>query len=1019
MLTKLTTHLCAALVTALLLTAVRAFAQTTVSGKVTDANTKETLAGVNIKVKDRVVGTITDGKGNFTLKVNSAPPFTLQISIVGYQSKEVEVTADGMNLDIALDEQTIIGQEVVISASRVEESVLKSPVTVERMDIKQIRETPAANFYDALQNMKGVEMSTQSLTFRSFNTRGFNANGNVRVVQMIDGMDNQAPGLNFPVGNIVGISELDLETLELLPGAASALYGPNAINGILLMNSKSPFQYQGASAYVRTGLMNEKNRRKPGTVDEPLGATGMIDAAIRYAKSFNDKLAFKINIGYLRANDWQASDTRDQSLLNGFNAVTGNRANNPGYNGVNTYGDENNVNLFTSLFANGQPGTGAGGTSPFLGAIASFRYPAGTPGIGGASLTQLTGQTPQQIFQAIIPNVFVSRTGYNERDLADYTTKSIKFNGALHYRLNEKVEAILQANIGTGTTVYTGADRYSLSNFILSQYKAELRGTNFYVRAYTTQENSGESYAIGTLGSGINEAWKPSTTWFPQYFGAFGERALTTYATAFAGALAQGLAPAAAAAAAAAATQAGFNTFHQQARAIADQGRFLPGTPEFQRASEAVRSRPIPGNAQGVGAKFKDRTSLYHFEGMYNFSNEIKFAEVIVGANYRLYALNSEGTLFARRDDGSEFNINEFGGFLQASKKLFEDRLKLTGSVRYDKNQNFKGQVNPRASAVLTVAKDHNFRASYQTGFRIPTTQNQYIDLLTPQARLLGGLPLFRERYDMINNPVYTLQSVQAYGAALQRGVPESQARQLLQVFQFREWQPERVRSFEVGYKSLIKNKLSIDAYYYRSALLNFDGGVVVVQSRVLPDPTRPEIDTQHRLALLSATTRNVYSFPINSQEVLTSHGWALGIDYALPKGFAVGGNVSFNDLLNTNQLPAGFETSFNTPRYRYNLSLSNRNWIKNVSFSVNYRWQDEFVWQSSFVGPAIRGAAQSVVPAFSILDAQVSLKVPSIKSIIKLGGSNLLNQSYTQAWGNPSVGAIYYLQITFDEFLN
>ncbi|WP_448518607.1 TonB-dependent receptor domain-containing protein [Rhodoflexus sp.] len=1012
MLAKLTKQVCFVL-GLLLLMAAQAMAQTTVTGKITDAGSKDALAGVNIKVKDRVVGTITDSKGNFSLKVSSPPPFTLQISIVGYQSKEVEVTSDGMNLEIELSEQTIMGQEVVVSASRVEESVLKSPVTVERMDIMQIRETPAANFYDALQNMKGVEMSTQSLTFRSFNTRGFNANGNVRTVQMIDGMDNQAPGLNFPVGNIVGISELDLESLELLPGAASALYGPNAINGIILMNSKSPFQYQGASAYVRAGLMNERNRLKPGTTDEPLGSTGMIDAAIRYAKSINDKLAFKINVGYLQADDWQASDVRDQSLLNGFNVSTGNRANNPGYNGVNTYGDETNVNLFASLFGNGQPGTGAGGTSPFLAAIAGFRYPAGLPGIGGASLTQLTGQTPQQIFQAIIPNTFVSRTGYNERDLADYTTKSLKFNGALHYRLNDKVEAILQANIGAGTTVYTGADRYSLSNFSLSQYKAEVRGSNFYVRAYTTRENSGDSYAVGTLGAGINEAWKPSTTWFPQYFGAFGQNALTTYATTFAGALGQGRTPAEAVAAAAAAAQAGFNNFHQQARSIADQGRFLPGTPEFNRASEAVRSRAIPGNAQGVGARFTDKTSLYHLEGMYNFSNEIKFAEIIVGANYRVYALNSEGTLFALQDDGNEFNIREFGGYVQASKKLFEDRLKLTGSVRYDKNENFRGQVNPRASAVLTVAKDHNIRASYQTGFRIPTTQNQYIDLLTPQARLLGGLPLFRERYNMINNPVFTLQSVQAYGAALQRGVPEGEARNLLEQFQFREFEPERVRSFEVGYKSLIKNKLSIDAYYYRSTFLNFDGGAVVVQSR------QPLAADAPRLPLLSADTRNVYSFPVNSTEQLNSHGWALGLDYALPKGFAIGGNVSYNELLNTDQLPAGFETAFNTPLYRYNLSLSNRNLVKNLSFSVNYRWQDEFVWQGTFVGPVIRGAQQSIVPAFSTLDAQVSLKIPSIKSIVKLGGSNLLNQSYTQAWGNPSVGAIYYLQITFDEFLN
>lgn len=218
-----------------------ALAQTTISGTVTDSETKETLVGVNIIVKGKVIGTITDLSGKFTLNVNQEPPFTLVFSMVGYNSQEVEITGGVSNLSISLSESSILGQEVVISASRVEESIMKSPVSVEKMDIIAIREVPQASFYDALNNMKGVEMSTQSLTFKSFNTRGFNANGNVRTVQMIDGMDNQAPGLNFSVGNIVGISELDLESVELLPGASSALYGPNAINGILLMNSKKPF----------------------------------------------------------------------------------------------------------------------------------------------------------------------------------------------------------------------------------------------------------------------------------------------------------------------------------------------------------------------------------------------------------------------------------------------------------------------------------------------------------------------------------------------------------------------------------------------------------------------------------------------------------------------------------------------------------------------------------------------------------------------------------------------------------
>lgn len=316
-----------------------ALAQTTISGTVTDADTKETLVGVNIIVKGKVIGTITDLSGKFTLNVNQAPPFTLVFSMVGYNSKEVEVTGGMSNLTVELAESSIMGQEVVISASRVEESIMKSPVSVEKMDIIAIREVPQASFYDALNNMKGVEMSTQSLTFKSFNTRGFNANGNVRTVQMIDGMDNQAPGLNFSVGNIVGISELDLESVELLPGASSALYGPNAINGILLMTSKNPFQYQGLSANLRTGFMNEDSRSTPGT--------GFYDFSARYAKALSDKVAFKVNMAYLAADDWQANDFRDQSLLNGSTIETGSRVNNPGYNGVNIYGDEGTQNIYS------------------------------------------------------------------------------------------------------------------------------------------------------------------------------------------------------------------------------------------------------------------------------------------------------------------------------------------------------------------------------------------------------------------------------------------------------------------------------------------------------------------------------------------------------------------------------------------------------------------------------------------------------------------------------------------------
>lgn len=973
-----------------------AYAQTTISGTVTDADTKETLVGVNILVKGKVIGTITDLSGKFTLNVAQEPPFTLVFSMVGFTSQEVEITGGVSNLTVALSESSIMGQEVVISASRVEESIMQSPVSVEKMDIIAIREVPQASFYDALNNMKGVEMSTQSLTFKSFNTRGFNANGNVRTVQMIDGMDNQAPGLNFSVGNIAGISELDLESVELLPGASSALYGPNAINGILLMNSKNPFQYQGLSANLKTGIMSEGSRSTP--------STGFYDFSARYAKAFNDKVAFKVNFAYLTADDWQANDFRDQSLLNGSSVENGSRVNNPGYNGVNVYGDESTQNLFSvaqTLTQTINPATG----QPFL---------------------------PSAILP-LIPQSQVSRTGYAERDLADYNTESIKVNAALHWRLNDRVEAILQGNYGFGTTVYTGADRYSIANFNIGQYKAELRGSHWYVRAYTTQERSGDAFAVGIAANAINEAWKPSELWYAQYAGAF------------AAAKAQGADDA---------------TAHGVARGQADTGRFTPGSAEFNQARNNTTSTPIPGQFQtaprNIGSQFVDKTNLYHLEGSYQLK-DIKFADFVIGANYRSYQLNSEGTLFALDENNEEFTIAEYGGYAQGTKKLFNDKFKLTASVRYDKNENFDGQWSPRISGVFTEG-NHNFRASYQTGFRIPTTQDQYIDLVTPQARLVGGLPLFRDRYNFSQNPVYSQATVGNFGAAVLRdansqAVRDAAVQQAIQILiaqgvtptpaliaplaaqlvpviaatnnqnllveeELTDFQPERVKSFEIGYKGLFSNRLLVDAYAYFNQFENFIGGQVLIQDRT-PNPQNPA--SALGLNLLSANTRNVFSMPVNRQETIKSWGWALGLDYKLPKNYSLGGNVSYNTLSNLEDFAeTGFQPSFNTPEYRYVINFANREFVKNTGFSLSYRWQGDFVWQSSFVGPAVSSSQLSKMPAFGTFDAQFSYKLKSLKSILKVGGSNLFNsEGYRQAWGNPTVGTMYYISITFDEFLN
>jgi len=307
-----------------------AMAQTVVSGTVKDGGTNETLAGVNIVVKGKVAGTITDGKGTYTLKVNQAPPFTITFSFIGFHTEEVEIKDANTTYDLTMKEESLLGQEIVVSASRVEENILKSPVTIEKMDVIAIKQSATPDFYDALANMKGVQVNNGSLNFTAVNTRGFATIANTRFVQWVDGMDTQAPLLNFPTGSIMGLGELDAESLELIPGAASALYGPNAFNGIMIMKSKSPFEYQGLSAQVKQGITNSN-----AGGSHPYG---MYSA--RYAMAINDKLAFKINLSYMKATDWTANDYRTDR--NNPNSTT-DLSKTPNFDGLNLYGDESPI----------------------------------------------------------------------------------------------------------------------------------------------------------------------------------------------------------------------------------------------------------------------------------------------------------------------------------------------------------------------------------------------------------------------------------------------------------------------------------------------------------------------------------------------------------------------------------------------------------------------------------------------------------------------------------------------------
>ncbi|WP_298395325.1 TonB-dependent receptor [Flavobacterium sp.] len=928
------------------------FAQTTISGSVKDSKNGP-IPGANIKVVGESTGTVTDGDGKFTIKVTKKPPFSIEISSIGFATQKVEVASASQKVDVVLENQDTQLDEIVVAASRAPERIKESPVTIERMTIRDIKKTASPTFYDGLENLKEVQMNTSSMSFKSINTRGFATVANTRFMQLVDGMDNSSPLLNFVLGNLIGISEIDVQSVELLPGASSALYGANAFNGILFMTSQSPFDKQGVTAYAKYGMTNQN----------AAGSNLYYDYGVRVAHAFTKHFAAKANFTFMNGTDWYATDYRDKDLVNnvGLDRTFHN------YNGINVYGDEATTNIRSV----------------------------------GNALVALGAISPAQA--AVLPNYNVSRTGYNEVDLTDNKVQNAKIDFSLHFKpWANDTEIIFQSKFGFGNTVYQGANRYYLNGFFMQQHKLELKGKNFFVRGYFTTEDGGNSYDMLFTGLNINRQWKSDNQWFGEYAGAYIQSTLINGATP---------------------TQA-----HAFARGVADTGRLVPGSDAFKSAFNKVIADP---NVL-TGSKLVDNSYMYHSDANYNFKDVVKFAEIQVGGSFRLYELNSFGRIYT--DYTSQINYNEYGAYTQIQKKLMDDRLKLTGSVRYDKAKNFDGNFSPRISAVYSAGerKAHTFRGSFQTGFRNPSTQDQYIGFNVGNAVLLGSAPDNLIRYSEtlpVTSPLgqlvvggttttingnnayynsYTAASVQQFAALA--GTNPVAAAGLLKRTNVGLVKPETVKAFELGYRGQVE-KLSFDLNGYYNIYNDFIGNITVVAPtygtaqdapNLAAGPTNAGVQSVD--AIRTGNTR-AFQLYTNTNIEIKSIGFGAGVSYKLPRNFEVSANYNYAQFDFDQNLDPSFEAGFNTPKHRVKGSFSNDKLFKNFGFNVSARWNDEYKWESTF--------ADGMIDAATVIDAQINYSIPKLKSIIKLGASNIGGQEYQQVLGAGLIGQQYFASWT------
>lgn len=944
-------------------------AQINIRGKVIDASTGEGLIGAAIGLVTGKGGAVTDFDGNFFLKLDALPA-TVKVNYTGYLSVEYEITSAEKEHVVRMEPSVLIITEAVVEGQRISDKQKAAPLTVETLDALAILQTPAANFYNGLGNLKGVDLTTASLGFTIINMRGFNSTSPVRSLQLIDGVDNQAPGLNFSLGNFLGSSELDVNRVELIQGASSAFFGPNAFNGVISMETKNPFLHRGLAV---SGKIGERN---------------LYEGAIRWADSWknkdgNDWMAAKINFFYLQAYDWVA-DNYDPV----YQTTTG--VNNPGrYDAVNIYGDE-----YQSLY-------------------------------------DRTGEQPWAPAYGI--QVY-HRTGYREVDLVDYNTQNIKANAAFHFRLNpaksyDSPELILASSFGSGTTVYQGDNRFSLRDILFFQNRIELRQSDkFFLRIYATNEDAGNSFDPYFTALRLQEASKTDKQFADDYRNywinvkkyqnrmqelgypklAFDPVLGFTFDNDAAAAWLENYRD----------TLTRWHNFAEDFSNLksilpgtSTKAFFQPGTPEFQQEFDRITKTK---SGESGGTLFFDKSALYHAQTEYRFKpGGLNYW--LVGGNVRYYRPYSEGTIFSdtltysRDEQGNKIDSSyrritnfEFGVYTGVEKKILDNRLIISATIRVDKNQNFNWIATPAASLVFTPTKKDFIRLSFSAAVRNPTLTDQYLNLNVGRATLVGNLNGF--------DSLITVESFRT-------GQLENNYN-LFQYFRADPIQPEKVRTIETGYRSTWWDKLYVDAGYYFSFYEDFIGYNIGVVAPI-------------SVGILNLSKLRAYRVSANSTNLVTTQGFNIGLSYFFSRYYQLTGNYSWNKLVTADEddpiIPA-----FNTPEHKFNVGISARDLplfgLQKTGFNITYKWIQGFLFEGS---PQFTG----FIPTYDMVDAQWNVTFEKIHATLKIGATNIFgivplvetegsfsdkvdaafNNRQFQTYGGPRIGRMAYISLVYN----
>ena len=900
---------------------------TTISGTVSDDD--GIISGCHIFVSGSSDGTYSKEDGSYSLTTDLQPPFDLRFSFLGYDVQTVTVHAPGKKeVNVSLSVSRNVLENIVVGASRYEERIMEAPVAIFKMSSTELKSKGGTDYYEAVSNMRGMQAQTSSLFLPSYNVRGFSDPGNFRFKQQLDGYDMTNP-IGLAIANTMGVSDLDISSAELVHGASSALYGSDAFNGVLRFYSKNPFDFPGVSMQTKAGV----------TVQDAAGTNPYFEQDIRIAHLFSNKLAFKMDMNYKRAYDWIGDDFSHR-------IPAGQWDNRAFYEDLD-YDDPNGHIRYDALHRLGDEyGNG-------VGVIRGVDHLVGPNG----DTLHFNGQ-------------LLTRSGISEKDLfttADFSSnkmENFRANFSFLYRPADGWELEYTYKHSFSDWLIRSSSTFPQFDYLQRFHLLRLTKGGLSLRVYNHKlDNYKGTWSANAAASAIETTLRPNDLWLTDFQDKYRET----------GSL-------------------------REARLFAD--RFSPGGSEFnvedfESALAATSQNTDYSGSNSIlipGSQAVDFSNYTNADIDYDFGDALP-VRLQVGANYRRYNVESGGAFYndGPLGYGKPIDVNQFAGYAQASKALYDDRLKLSVALRADKQTDYDLNLSPRATAVLKLGaeKDHILRASYLTGYRNPSIQEGFFRLqLTSVYTIIGSAERSLDNfiYEGRTGAQYTMREI------LDEVAPT-----------FKAVQPERNTSFEFGYRTVINDKLMIDASGFFTQYENFIN--------------RPNIFFRPGTADFQ-----IFAIRQNRDETVNGKGAGISLDYLINDKLSVGLTYDWNDYDSPDfepideNVPDDVEKErflrslqFNIPEHRASISFGGRHLgaSERWGFQINTRYNGAFNYYSNL--------GELEIPEFNNTDAAITYSIPEWKTTLKIGGSNVFRQEYITIYGAPQIGSVYYVGIRYE----